>query len=115
MDTWEDFSDFIKDTSFKDCDEIVIDTVPSLKYHIYNEDGKPLCWYERAIEFDDYDSAHGFILRVEMLTGDTYEPYKIKEDILFYDSGYINLTNYIPEWRSEPKGDQLILVERKKS
>lgn len=85
----------------------------NLKYHIYNEDGEPLCWDNQAIDFDDYDSAHDFLLAAEMLTGNVYEPYEIKEDILYYDGGHINLTNYIPKW-SEPEGDELILVERKK-
>ena len=85
----------------------------NLKYHIYNKDGEPLCWNNQAIDFDDYDSAHDFLLTAEMLTGNVYEPYEIKEDILYYDGGHINLTGYIPKW-SEPEGDELILVERKK-
>lgn len=80
----------------------------NLKYHIYNEDGEPLCWDYQAINFDDYDSAHDFLLAAEMLTGNVYEPCEIKEDILYYDGGHINLTNY-----NEPEGDELILVERK--
>ena len=113
MNTWEDFTNFIKNTDFEDCDEVVIDTVPPLKYHIYNEDKEPLCWDGQIIDFDDYDSAHEFLLTVEMLTGNMYEPYEIERDLLFYDGGHINLTNYIPKW-NEPEGDELILVKREK-
>lgn len=82
-----------------------------IKWHIYDIDSNPLTWEDKQIDFDTYEAAEEFLFCIKELTGDMCEPYEINGDILFYDGGHINLTNYLPKW-SEPEGDEIILVER---
>ena len=62
-----------------------------IKYHIYNVDGAPLCWNGKALEFDDFVSAHSFIK--SYFVEDEEVNVVIKRDILYYED-YLNATNY---------------------
>lgn len=56
-----------------------------MKWHIYNPENLPLCWDDAAIDFDSESEAQAF--------ADAHPEigeYVIKEDILYYDGGYIS-------------------------
>ena len=57
-----------------------------VKWHIFNKGNEPLCFEDKAIEFDSFEEAESFVLLFE-------EDIKensliIKEGILYYDGGY---------------------------
>ena len=64
--------------------------VRDMKFHIYNMEHQPLCWDDKALEFDYAEDAHDFLRDVdkEMLEGAV-----VVQDILYYDGGYINATD----------------------
>ena len=71
-------------------------SVRPMKFHIYNHDLEPLCWEEddwdcgKAIEFDSAKEANYFLELVERFYPLIYEElWGIKEDILYYDDGYV--------------------------
>ena len=68
-----------------------------MKYHIYNRlrDNEPLTADGRVLEFDNKESALRFILSVSDNTDFDLLGAYVVEDILYYDSGYINATNLI--------------------
>lgn len=61
-----------------------------MKWHIYNMEHEPLCWDNKALEFDSPEDAHDFLRDVDdaLLDGVV-----VVQDILFYDGGYINATD----------------------
>ena len=61
-----------------------------MKFHIYNMEHEPLCWENKALEFDFAEDAHDFLRDVDegLLEGCV-----VVQDILFYDGGYINATD----------------------
>jgi hypothetical protein len=61
-----------------------------MKWHIYNTEHEPLCWDNKALEFDSPEDAHDFLRDVDdaLLDG-----VAVVQDILFYDGGYINATD----------------------
>ena len=61
-----------------------------MKFHIYNMEHEPLCWIDKALEFDYAEDAHDFLRDVdeELLDGVV-----VVQDILYYDGGYINATD----------------------
>ena len=61
-----------------------------MKFHIYNMEHEPLCWENKALEFDYAEDAHDFLREVDE---DLLEGCVIIQDILFYDGGYINATD----------------------
>ena len=61
-----------------------------MKFHIYNMEHEPLCWEDKALEFDFAEDAHDFLCDVDE---DLLEGCVVVQDILFYDGGYINATN----------------------
>ena len=66
-----------------------------MKWHIYNMEHEPLCWENKALEFDTLESANKFLKDVEKVIsedGGILDNAIIVEDILYYDSGYINAT-----------------------
>ena len=75
--------------------------IQSLKWHIFNESNEPLCWGDKALEFNTKESAERFLHSHVDTMYDSYEEYCetfgiiIKECILYYDSGYLNTTNKI--------------------
>lgn len=63
-----------------------------MKWHIFNTyDDTPLCWGNRCIEFDTEADARKFY--DSMSYAKRIEAY-IKECIMYYDGGYVNLTDY---------------------
>ena len=70
--------------------------VRDMKWHIYNINHEPLCWEDKALEFDTLESANKFFKDVEKVIsedGGILDNAIIVEDILYYDGGYINATN----------------------
>ena len=69
--------------------------VRDMKWHIYNMNNEPLCWDDKALEFDTLESANKFFKDVEKVIsedGGILDNAIIVEDILYYDGGYINAT-----------------------
>ena len=65
------------------------------KFHIYNMEHEPLCWEDKALEFDTLESANKFFKDVKKVIsedGGILDNAIIVEDILYYDGGYINAT-----------------------
>lgn len=82
--------------------------VRDMKYHIYEtrEYVNPLCWDDKALEFDTIESACRFLCAIFKIVRDTneenlYQTATIKQDILYYDGGYLNATNLIVEYDAE--------------
>jgi predicted TIM-barrel fold metal-dependent hydrolase len=61
-----------------------------MKFHIYNMEHEPLCWENKALEFDYAEDAHDFLRDVDE---DMLDGCVIVQDILYYDGGYINATD----------------------
>lgn len=68
-----------------------------MKYHIYNRmhDDEPLTVEGHALEFDTEEAALRFILSVKENTDFEVFGAYIVEDILYYDGGYIDATNFV--------------------
>ena len=64
--------------------------VRDMKFHIYNMEHEPLCWDDKALEFDFAEDAHDFLRDVDE---DLLDNIVVVQDILYYDGGYINATN----------------------
>ncbi len=62
----------------------------NMKFHIYNMEHEPLCWEDKALEFDFAEDAHDFLREVDE---DLLEGCVVVQDILYYDGGYINATD----------------------
>ena len=63
-----------------------------MKWHILNTyDDAPLCWGDRCIEFDTEADARKFY--DSMSYAKKIDAY-IKECIMYYDGGHVNLTGY---------------------
>lgn len=82
--------------------------VRDMKYHIYETRDcvNPLCWDEKALEFDTIESACRFLCDLFEIVKDTgeaeiYENATVKHDILYYDGGYLNATNLTIECDAE--------------
>lgn len=59
-----------------------------IKWHVFSEGGEPLCFNDKAIEFDTKEEAELFIAPIiDELTIAGCPP-NIKEGILYYDGGY---------------------------
>ena len=62
-----------------------------MKYHIFNENKRPLCWGDRAIEFNSEFEAIDFLKALRRIYPDfKIVDAEIKEVILYYDGGYIS-------------------------
>ena len=61
-----------------------------MKFHIYNMEHRPMCWDDKALEFDFAEDAHDFLRDVDK---EMAEEAVVVKDILFYDGGYINATD----------------------
>lgn len=64
--------------------------VRDMKWHIYNMEHEPLCWEDKALEFDFAEDAHDFLRDVDE---DLLDNVVVVQDILYYDGGYINATD----------------------
>ena len=68
-----------------------------MKWHIYHKiTGEPLCWDKKALEFDTKEDTENFLGSVILNYLGNVEDFdkntEIKEDILYYDDGYLNAT-----------------------
>ena len=61
-----------------------------MKWHIYNMEHAPLCYDDKALEFDFAEDACDFLRDVDE---DLIEGCVVVQDILYYDGGYINATD----------------------
>ena len=82
--------------------------VRGMKYHIYETRDcvNPLCWDDKALEFDTIESTCRFLCDLFEIVKDTNEEeiYKnatVKHDILYYDGGYLDATNLTVEYDAE--------------
>ena len=85
------------------------------KWHIWNNSDKkyPLCWGDRALEFDTKDQALEFLhSAIETCSSDDdfWKDNIIDEDILYYDGGYINASNMVAWYH--PKKCNVVLAIR---
>lgn len=82
--------------------------VRGIKYHIYEtkEGVNPLCWDDKALEFDTIESACRFLCDLFEIVKDTneeeiYKNASVKHDILYYDGGYLDATNLTVKYDAE--------------
>ena len=74
--------------------------VRDMKWHIYNMNNEPLCWDDKALDFDTEQDARRFIDSVNNEINDedfSEDNFVIIEDILYYDGGYLNASGFIVE------------------
>lgn len=76
--------------------------IKEMKWHIYHVmTGEPLCWDEKALEFDTKESSEDFLGSIILNCYGNVEDFDkhaiVKEDILYYDGGYLNATDYLVE------------------
>ena len=62
-----------------------------MKWYIFNFNKEPLCWEDKALEFDAKEKAEAFLKSADI----PEEEVIIREYIFFYDGGYINASNLI--------------------
>ena len=68
-------------------------TVRPMKFHIYGTDHEPIWWENKALEFDTSADAIKFLNSLERYySNQDFSKAIIKEDVLYYDGGYINAT-----------------------
>ena len=82
-----------------------------MKWHIYNMEHEPLCWNDKALEFDFAEDAHDFLREVDELM--ILEGAIVVQDILFYDGGYINATDLRIQFDDETGEEILVKMEER--
>lgn len=82
-----------------------------MKFHIYNMEHEPLCWEDKALEFDFAEDAHDFLRDVDELM--ILEGAIVIQDILFYDGGYINATDLRIQFDDETGEEILVKMEER--
>lgn len=82
-----------------------------MKWHIYNMEHEPLCWDNKALEFDCAEDAHDFLRDVDELM--ILEGAIVVQDILFYDGGYINATDLRIQFDDETGEEILVKMEER--
>lgn len=82
-----------------------------MKWHIYNMEHEPLCWDDKALEFDFAEDAHDFLRDVDELI--LLEGAIVVQDILYYDGGYINATDLRIQEDEETAEQMLVKMEEK--
>ena len=82
-----------------------------MKWHIYNMEHEPLCWDNKALEFDFAEDAHDFLRDVDELM--MLEDAIVVQDILFYDGGYINATDLRIQFDDETGEEILVKMEER--
>ena len=80
-----------------------------MKWHIYNMEHEPLCWDNKALEFDYAEDAHDFLSDVDELM--ILDGAIVVQDILFYDGGYINATDLRIQFDDETGEEMLVKME----
>ncbi len=83
----------------------------NMKWHIYGPDREPLCWNGKALEFDSDSDASEFLNSAISNSEHDIEFYseaEIRQDILYYDGGYLNATHLRVAWDEET--DETILI-----
>ena len=84
----------------------------NMKWHIYDADHQPLCWDGQALEFD-FDSDASEFLNSAIVNSEHdiefYSEAEIKQDILYYDGGYLNATHLRVVWDEET--DETVLID----
>lgn len=71
------------------------------KWYIFNKEFEPLCWEDKALEFDTYEDAKIYLrsaIKESSHSDDFWDDVQIIECIFYYDDGYIDGTGYIIEW-----------------
>lgn len=72
-----------------------------MKWHIYGPENHPLCWDDQALEFDTNMDAREFLKSAmdnSLLDEEFWVEVEIEENILYYDGGYLDATNFRVEW-----------------
>lgn len=68
-----------------------------MKWHIFEspEGTEPLCWDDKALEFDTEEAAERFLREAKKHETDDefFLTATIRECILYYDTGYLNATD----------------------
>lgn len=82
-----------------------------MKWHIYNMEHEPLCWDDKALEFDFAEDAHDFLRDVDELI--LLEGAIVVQDILYYDGGYINATDLRIQEDEETAEQMLVKMEER--
>lgn len=92
-----DEEEYANEEVTEDCEEESDSLLPDFKFHIYNKyyDDLPLTNEGYALEFDTEEAALRFLLSVKENMDFDLDGAYIKEDMLFYDGGYVNATNFI--------------------
>lgn len=88
-------------------------TVRDMKWHIIGPGDSPLCWGDKALEFNTEEDARDFLASViaeEQPEDGFYECAIVKEGVLYYDGGYLNVTNCRIGWDDE--NCEIILVNK---
>ena len=62
-----------------------------MKWYIFNPNEEPLCWDEKALEFDTKEDAEVFLKSADI----PMEEVSIENCIFYYDGGYLNASNLI--------------------
>jgi hypothetical protein len=81
-----------------------------MKFHIYNMEHEPLCWENKALEFDFAEDAHDFLRDVDE---DLLDGVVVVQDILYYDGGYINATDLRIQEDEETAEQMLVKMEER--
>lgn len=75
-----------------------------MKWHIYGPEHYPLCWDDKALEFDTNMSAREFLasaIENSEWSEEFWVEVEIEKDILYYDGGYIDATNLCVKWNED--------------
>lgn len=73
-------------------------------WHIYDSENYPLCWDHQALEFSSEEAARLFLASAIANSehdADFYSEAVIREDVLYYDGGYFDASNYVVYWDPE--------------
>lgn len=88
-----------------------------MKWHIFNEYNEPLCWDQRALEFDEEWQAERFLKTYCEEMGTTYEEYckafgvTIQHCIFYYDDGHLDCSHKVPFYGEDDWEGRLIDVK----
>ena len=90
--------------------------VRPMKWHIYGPENHPLCWDDKALEFDTNVDAREFLKTAmdnSLWSEDFWVEAEIKENILYYDGGYMDATNLRVGW-DEYNGEECLVTKEYK-
>ena len=81
-----------------------------MKWHIFNSNGDPLCWDQKAVEFDLEDQARRFLNShcdgMDVLLDDYMKAFgvSIKRGVFYYDGGHLDCSNKIVVYDDDFEG-----------